>query len=87
MEETRAMRTFAQYIRAARATDDPRGDFIADAKAEIRADRFPRVEGWEDLRAHLRTRRACPGAVRAAAAVWDEYEAALLLPARSRSEP
>ena len=81
------MRTFAQYIRAVRATDDPRGDFIADAKAEAKAGRLPRIQCWEALRAHLRMRRACPEAVRAAAAVWDEYEAALLSPRRSRPGP
>ena len=61
---------FRTFIRARRVTDTPRGDFIADAKADRH---FPDARSWAQLACYLVHRHACHGAINAARRVWNAY--------------
>lgn len=68
------MLTFRHYLDRARPLDPPARDFIEDARADRR---FPSsVTCWLTLANYLRSRRACPEAIRAAKRVWRNYERA-----------
>jgi hypothetical protein len=53
----------------------PEGDFIADARYEISAGRFPDVQDWQELKTYLRNAHACREAINAAASTWHHYNA------------
>ena len=63
---------FREFISTRRVTDNPRGDFIADAR---RDPRFPDVQRWSELEGYLRIQGdACPKAIRQAKRLWQEFE-------------
>jgi hypothetical protein len=62
--------TFHEYIKIARITDTPQGDFVSDAK---RDDELEDIKTWPELRRHLVNRGACPEAVRAGYKVFHNY--------------
>jgi hypothetical protein len=63
---------FREFLRTRRVTDNPRGDFIADAR---RDPRLPDVQRWSELETYLRLQGdACPEAVRQAKRLWQEFE-------------
>ena len=74
------MTTFIQFLLAAEVTDDPRGDFIEDARDLIEAGRLADPKTRDELLAQVRRWCGCDEAERAAAVLWTEYEAATLLP-------
>lgn len=62
---------WADWLRCAPITDDPEGDFVADAR---RDPDFPKsVDGPHQLRAYLRSKGACPEAIEAVPDVWWRY--------------
>ena len=67
--------SFKDFIRSARVTNTPRGDFIADAKTLINAGVFPAVEGWADLYGYMNRRGSSAEAIKTARKVWREYKA------------
>jgi hypothetical protein len=50
-----ATKSFRNFIRSATVTDNPRGDFIGDAKADHE---LPDVKTWEELEDYLWRSRA-----------------------------
>jgi len=63
---------FRDFIRTCRVTDTPRGDFIADARADPR---LPDAKRWSELETYLRLQAdACPEAIRQAKRLWKEFE-------------
>jgi hypothetical protein len=73
------MKTFADYINAARVTDTPRGDLIADTKTLINARVFPDVKTWAELYGFMCQRHACPEAIAEARKLWRSYQKSLTL--------
>jgi hypothetical protein len=70
--------TFADFIMAQPRTDTVRGDFVADAKDEIRRGDFPQVETWDQLSFYLTFRkRACPEAIKAGKAVFKAWKGSI----------
>lgn len=65
-------RSFAAFIAQRRVTDDPIGDFVADARVDRR---MPPAESWAELRSYLERRGADPAAVAAGRRTWHEFEA------------
>lgn len=64
------MLRFRAYIKRARLTDTPEGDFIRDA----RADSFlPPAKSWRELRRYLAWAGAGRTVLHAAARVWRQY--------------
>lgn len=68
--------TFKEYISRARAGDNPRGDFIRDARADTKMpDDFA---SWEDLESFLRrVHFASSDAIDAGKAAWRSYQVAM----------
>jgi hypothetical protein len=66
--------TFSDFIQSRRASDSPRGDFIADTQMLIRLGRLPEVKRWSQLEFEMRRRGACPEAIRQGRRVWREFE-------------
>ena len=64
------MVTFKDFLAARPATDDPEGDFAADALVDVT---FPDAIRWSDVEAYLRSMRACSEAIFAARQVWRNY--------------
>jgi hypothetical protein len=65
------MLDFQAFIQTARVSNDPRGDFIGDAKSD---DELPNATTWDDLESYLRRQRACDEAIAAGREVWEEFE-------------
>ena len=64
--------TFRDFIRTRRVTDNPRGDFIADARADPR---LPDAKRWSELETYLRVQGdACSEAIRQAKRLCIEFE-------------
>jgi hypothetical protein len=69
--------TFTDYIMAQPDVDSARGDFIADAKDEIRRGDFPRdVQTRDRLEGYLIFKHACPEATKAALEVFKAWRSA-----------
>jgi hypothetical protein len=66
--------TFLEYVKARRVTDNPAGDFVADARTDRR---MPDAKSWDHLHTYLVTRGAIPDAIKAAKVVWRGYQAKL----------
>jgi hypothetical protein len=67
-----------RWLGAARVTDDPAGDLIADMRRDMlaRPDEFPRLFGGvRSMRAHLEKRNASVEAHAAVPVVWRRYRA------------
>jgi hypothetical protein len=64
-------RSFLKFIRTAVISNDPRGDFIGDAREDRE---LPDAETWEQLESYLFGCHACDGAFEAAKEVWDEFK-------------
>jgi YozE SAM-like fold len=65
------MTDFRTFIQTARASNNPRGDFIGDAKDD---DGLPNATTWEELESYLHGCRACHEAIDAGKVVWDEFK-------------
>lgn len=63
--------TFKQWIKTRRTTDNPRGDFIADAKVDRKMPE--NFEAWEDLERYLHRIGAWSEAIKSGHMVWREY--------------
>lgn len=61
--------SFAEFLASAAITDDPSGDFIKDARDDLR---MQTVSDWTELRRYL-WRKGAGHAVEAARVVWDAY--------------
>lgn len=67
--------SFRHYLlRVAAPTDDAAGDFIRDARQEIRDRTFPVVRSWDQLNEHLEDCDACEGAFRSAKTVFERWQ-------------
>lgn len=64
--------SFKAYVMMRRRGPNPQGDFIEHAQ---RAADLPDAATWEELRAYLLVRDACPGAIDSARSVWKCYRA------------
>jgi hypothetical protein len=64
------MTTFSEFILHCRAYDNPRGDFIRDARGLIEDRKFPECNGWRDLAMFFRERG---DDVDIGRRVWAEY--------------
>ena len=63
---------FREFISTRRVTDNRRGDFIADARADPR---LPDAKRWSELETYLRVQgNACSEAIRQAKRLWIEFE-------------
>jgi hypothetical protein len=62
--------TFSEWLKTARITDTPQGDFIDDARSDSH---FPNVQTWDQLDNYLLSRGACREAKEAAKLVWRRY--------------
>jgi hypothetical protein len=65
--------TFNEYIQHARVTDNPAGDFIADARRDPRLP--PNITSKKQLQAHLVCCGACYDALATIPEVWQRYRA------------
>jgi hypothetical protein len=67
--------TFNDWIKLAKFTDDPAGDFIEDTRSVIRANRYPlpAIDNIEQLRSFLYLRGACIEAIETVPTVWKRY--------------
>jgi len=66
---------FRDWVMRAKITDDPAGDLIGDIRRDTRLWCRPLdIHSAAELRAHLRFRSACDGALKAAGTVWRRYE-------------
>ena len=66
------MTAVSDWLTAARVTDDPAGDLIADMR---RDKTIPSLFGnIREMRSHLRLRGACPEALAAVPVVWRRYK-------------
>lgn len=65
--------SFKGYLGQSRALENPRGDFIRDARAD---EQLPEPASWEELRGYFESRGACEGTLVAARAYWREYQRA-----------
>lgn len=63
--------TFKEYLAKCRVTDNPRGDFIKDAR---RDDRMPDIKSRGELLKYLSGRGAILEARQEAGRLWLEYE-------------
>lgn len=61
---------FREWVRSKTAHDNPRGDFIKDAKFDRE---LPDVSTFEELERYLRRKRACDDAIDAAKSLWKEF--------------
>jgi len=60
------------WLKVAKVTDDPAGDFVKDARSDSQ---FPeKVTSLERLRGYLRWRGACSEAIEAALPAWRRYQ-------------
>jgi hypothetical protein len=69
--------TFRQWVFAAKVTDDPVGDFIEDARHEIKMNRtfWARpIRGPAKLRLYLRLNNACAECLATVPDVWRRYQ-------------
>jgi hypothetical protein len=74
------MKTFSDFIKAARVTETPRGDFIADTKTLINCNKFPDdFKNWGELYHFMISRHACEPAITEARKVWRQYRKSLTL--------
>lgn len=64
--------SFKTYLRRRRRGPNPQGDFVEHART---AADVPDAATWEELRAYLLARDACPGAIESARSVWKAYRA------------
>ena len=63
---------FREFISTRRVTDNRRGDFIADARADPR---LPDAKRWSELETYLLLYDdASPEAIRQAKRLWNEFE-------------
>jgi YozE SAM-like protein len=62
------MTKWQRWLSRAKVTDDPAGDFVTDMRDDRQAPKTFASLG--DLRAYLRSRRACDGALGAASDAW-----------------
>lgn len=62
--------TFTDWLATASITSGPAGDLIDDMLTD---DRLPGFRSLGHMRAHLKRRSACCGAMQAASAVWRRY--------------
>lgn len=65
--------TFKQFIASQEITDDPKGDFIADFRQD-REHKYRRFYSFGGLEGYLQRKGACGDAMRAAKAIWADYE-------------
>jgi uncharacterized protein YozE (UPF0346 family) len=61
---------FRDYLKIARASPDPAGDFIKDARAD---DTFPRSAHYQHIRSYLLHQSAIPEALAAFDTVWIRF--------------
>lgn len=64
-------RSFDEFIRERKITDDPIGDFVGDARRDAK---MPSVKRWSELRQYLESRHVSDDVVTAARRTWHEYE-------------
>jgi hypothetical protein len=64
-------KTFKQWIKTTNITDDPVGDFIADARQDPR---LPNVKSKRALHWHLVRSGACQEAVKTIPEVWARFQ-------------
>lgn len=62
---------FKAYVRAARVTGNPRGDFIKDARSDAGT---PVIRSWDHLEGYLINCGACYEAIEAGRTVWRDFE-------------
>jgi len=62
--------TFRDWLRTARVTRDPAGDFIGDAREDPT---FPDARTKAEVLRYLRDCRACDGALAGARVAWRRY--------------
>lgn len=62
--------TFNEFIAACPVPDNPQGDFINDARADIR---MPLINSAAQLESHIRLAGGCFEAVEAGKLVWRAY--------------
>jgi hypothetical protein len=72
--------SFKDFMRSARVTNSPRGDFIADAKTLINAGAFPAVENWADLYGFMSRRGSSADKIEEARKLWREYKSKVTAP-------
>jgi hypothetical protein len=72
--------TFTDYIKSARVTQTPRGDFIADTKTLINCGKFPDMKTWSELYHFMSMRNAGGEAINQARRVWRQYHKAATTP-------
>ena len=70
---------FATYIRKHAGTPDAAGDFIKDAREDLRLPdptraTFPTSGGWDEVKEYLTDRNACDGAIKAARVLYERFE-------------
>lgn len=65
--------TFADYIRHAKPSNTAKGDFIADAKHDLKG--LAKITSWHQLQTYLYLEHnACPEAINAARKVWTDFQ-------------
>ena len=64
--------SFVEFVRSRRAGQNPRGDFIRDAREDSGLDNRE-FHDLESLLRYLDSCNACPGAIDAAENMWNEY--------------
>lgn len=62
--------TFRDYLFWVQVRDNPRGDFIKDARFDKH---IPNAQSWPELEMYLELRHACESAKLAAHDFWREY--------------
>ncbi|MET4636599.1 hypothetical protein [Kaistia defluvii] len=77
--------SFREYLFRVEFADDPRGDFISDARTMIRAGNMPEIASLDSLLSHLRMRGADRAVAPIAERVWAEYQHSIGLSDRRAS--
>jgi hypothetical protein len=68
--------TFVEFIKRARVTETPRGDFIADTQTLVSCGKLPDFKTWGELYVFMTSRHACAPAIEQARRVWRQYRKA-----------
>lgn len=72
---------FREYVHKANVTNDPRGDFIRDAR---RDENMPAISSWAEMRAYLERANVSTAVLTAAGQAWQSYRAFVV---RERRRP
>lgn len=72
---------FGKYLATRKTTDDPENDFVEDTwrlfwAGRITYEQLLAIQSWENVESLLINNGACPEAVAAGRAVWNEYHRA-----------